>query len=267
MTGRVRDVSNREPHTFEYEVSTGIIANITSIHKFGGISDLPQALTPVTDTGFYRMPTTLTSLEIVSDNTDDSSAGAGAQKVTVTGIGTNWRVTEDIITMNGTTPVALAKQFYRVYRIKASESGTYAGQGNASHLGKITLRETGGGDVWGNILVENSQGTGQSVIGFYTSPKNTIMHIDDQVLYVESLKPASLFLWVREHADNVSPPFGTARILEYKRGLSGTFTRDYKYPNGPYVGPCDIGFMAVSTSAALSTVSVEFTLLVEHVNG
>ena len=55
------------------------------IHKFGHSDNIGTTLVPVSSGEIYRTPKTLTSLEIVSDNTEDNSTGLGARKIEIQG--------------------------------------------------------------------------------------------------------------------------------------------------------------------------------------
>jgi hypothetical protein len=250
---------------YERDISAGIYPNREVIHKFGSTVALPQTpLTPITSAQVYRTPTTLTSLEVVSSSVNDTSAGTGARTVQVEGIGTGWEVVTEDITMNGTTAVALTAQFYRVYRMKVLTSGTYASETAGSHDGTLTLRETGAGQTWATVTIENGLGNGQTSIGVITTPIDTKAYIVQKTLHVESGKPASFYLYIREEANTVAAPYKAMRVLEAERSVGAVHKEEFFYPRGPFIGPCDLGFMGISTSASLSDASVEFTLVIER---
>jgi len=58
--------------------------------------------------GAYDLPTTAQSYEIVSSSADDTAAGSGAQVVLATLIDGDFVESNVLITLNGTTPVAIA---------------------------------------------------------------------------------------------------------------------------------------------------------------
>lgn len=96
-----------------------------------------------TNGGIYPWMTGLTSLEIVSvgaNAANDTAAGTGAQSVTVSGLDLALNEISETKATNGTTPVALTTQFYRINSVSISAAG--AGSRNA---GEIRVRDAGGG--------------------------------------------------------------------------------------------------------------------------
>lgn len=131
---------------FHVEMSLGNVPGFSVIHKFGRNASVGSTFAPITQSGFYRMPTANTALEIVSDSADDSSAGIGARTVFYEGlkeVAGELVVTTNTVTMNGLTPVALPDSLIRLYRWYVATSGTYATQSSASHQGEITIQESG----------------------------------------------------------------------------------------------------------------------------
>ena len=71
----------------------------------------------------------------------------------------------------------------------------------------------------------------------------------------------SVYLFVRDNIDDVTAPYtGVMQVKELERGVEGTVTIEAKGPVGPYVGPCDIGFMA-RTASGTADVEIDFELL------
>lgn len=96
-----------------------------------------------TNGGLYPWMTGLTSLEIVSvgaNAANDTSAGTGARSITVSGLDLALAEISETVSTNGTTPVALAAQFYRINSINISAAGS-----GGRNAGEIRLRDTGGG--------------------------------------------------------------------------------------------------------------------------
>lgn len=247
-----------------HKVKDGDVDGYEIISKFGALTSGTTAITPVCSSGFYRTPTSLTSLEIVStDNTNDKAGGAGALTVTVIGIGTGWADLTETVTLNGTTAVALSNQFLRVHRMFVASSGAYATQTNASHASTITLRESGGGATWATINAEGSFGLGQSLIGAYSVASGYKALIFPTSISIESNKAASVFFFSRENADDVTTPYSPLRVQKLDRGIDQPFNPQRKAGLGYYTGPCDIGFMAANTSGTTSSISINFEILKE----
>jgi hypothetical protein len=242
------------------EVVKGNIAGHSMIHKFGAAL-LTTTLAPITNSGFYRVPTTATALEFVSDSTDDDIVGTGAQKITITGLDSNWEEVSQTIETDGTTPVAIPTSLTRVYRWYVSQSGSYATQTVGSHAGVLTIRESGGGDTWSEIPITPFP-IGQSQIAVYTVPAGKTAYLLSKNIFVDTTKTADIYFYQRPLANDVTTPYtGTMRLIEREVGVQGGYDLRTKAPKGPFVGPCDLGFMG-NVSVGTADASAEFELLV-----
>ncbi len=106
------------------------------LHKFGANFDIDTATVPEdiwsgggVYTGFVAAAAATT---IVSDSAADTSNGTGARTVTVFGLDANYLIISETATMNGATPVALTKQYLRVYRTFVATAGS--GETNAGNI-------------------------------------------------------------------------------------------------------------------------------------
>ena len=121
---------------FHVEMSLGNVPNFSIIHKFGRNANVGSTFAPITQSGFYRMPTSNTALEIVSNSADDNASGIGARTVYYEGlkeVAGELIITSNTVTMNGLTPVALPDSLIRLYRWYVATSGTYATQSPVSY--------------------------------------------------------------------------------------------------------------------------------------
>lgn len=253
-------ITDRE---FYLRVVQGLETGYSVVHKFGE-GNVSTTYVPVTTSLVYQTPTTLTSLEFVSSSVDDDSAGTGAREVTVVGIGTGWtEVTQTVVT-DGTTPVALATQLYRVYRWYVSASGTYATTAAGSHAGTMTLRVAGAGATWDTIGV-TPYAHGQSQIGWYTVPISKKAYLMEKKIYIDTTKSVDVALYKRDNANDVATPYsGAMRIVEDETGVSGAVYIPFAIPAYLGQGPMDVGFMA-KVSASTANIAVEFSLLLVDV--
>lgn len=217
-------------------------------------------LVPVTQSGTYKTPTIVTSLEFVSDDVNDTILGSGARVITLIGLGSDWKeVTQNVVT-NGTTPVILSINLLRLYRWYVAMTGTYATDTVHSHAGNLTIQEAGGGTVWSNINIAPVP-VGQSQIGCYTIPIGKTGYLFNRLVYTESNKTTDVYLFSRDQANvtfgNIT---GTKRIVEKLISVAGGFTIAPTLPDGPFVGPCDLMYMA-KVSSGTGEVSIDFELL------
>lgn len=247
---------------FLTEVAKGNIPGYSLVHKFGRNSAVSTTLVPICDGGFYRTPTGTVTLEAISDDTNDTAAGTGAQEITLQYLDSNFDLQVGTIEMNGTTAstetLAGVKRLVRIY---VSRSGTYASQSAGSQKGTITVRVSGGGDTWATLpeIGTSGMGVGQSLIGSYTVPAGKTAYILSGMITVDSNKSANLYFFKRENADDTSAPYtGTLRLQNVYTGLSGFQEIDHKTYES-YPEKTDIGWMGIASTAA--DVSVEFELL------
>lgn len=255
-------MSNLRNNDYGLEVAMGNKAGVEVVHKFGSNHAVTTSLVPITKGGVMQMVSALTSLEMVSsDNVNDKAGGTGALTVTVEGLGTGWTELSETVTLNGTTAVALSNQYFRVNRISVATSGSYANPTTPSHNSTITLRTASVGATWVIIEPENGFGLGQSQQGIYTVPSGKTAFLMDKDVTVEASKPTTIFFFVRDNADDVSTPYtGVMRVKEVEHGLEAPHGVDFPYPQGPFVGPCDIGFMAVLATGT-GEVGIDFSLV------
>lgn len=87
-------------------------------------------------------------VSIVSTSSSDSSSGAGIQKVRLRYFDTNWILNDEIITMNGTTPVLSVAT--NIFRIEAFEAFRI-GNGFIGAVGTITAKNISGTNLYAQI--------------------------------------------------------------------------------------------------------------------
>jgi len=178
------------------EISKGNIPGHSIIHKFGSNHAVGTSIVPITKGGVMQMPTVLTSLEILSDdNINDKVGGAGAIEVRIEGIGTGWAAQSETITLNGTTVVPLANQYFRINRMYISSSGSYASPTTPSHDSTITLRTASAGATWIVIDSEDSFGLGQTQQAVVSIETGYKVYLLKKKVTIETGKTASVFLF------------------------------------------------------------------------
>ena len=252
---------------FLHKVSAGKVKGASNVYKFGQ-AEVGGTFTTVSQDLTYKTPIAPVSLEIVSDNAGDSALGLGARQMSVSGIASDYTELTEIVELNGTTAVPLLNQFLRVYRVAVCCSGTYATEAASSHLGNITVQETGGGAVWGSCQTFGGMGMGSSLIGAFTIPKDHTAHLIRMVLHSETAKAVDIAYFVREGIDQVVAPFTPMKMSSLDRSPEGGTVSVPKGLSRELTGPCDIGYMAKTASGAgNATVSVAFDLLLLNRHG
>ena len=250
------DTTLVRPTDYTIDVTSSKYQGQESFHKFGRNSSVGTSIVPITSSGAYQTPTSLTNLEIISSSANDTSGGSGGRTVVIIGIGTDWAEISETVTLNGTTAVALANQYYRVYRMYVSESGTYASSSAGSHAGTITLRSSGGGSTWATIDLIDGLGRGQTQISAYTVPAGKTLYITSFDCSIDATKNVNLVLFQRTNADVTSAPYYSMRVVREYTGFQGYGHVELKFPL-VFNEKTDVGFMAETTSST-AAVSVQF---------
>lgn len=245
---------------FWFEVVKGNVAGHSVVHKFGARALVGTTLAVVSSAGVYQMPSTLTSLEVLSDdNTNDVAGGAGIRTVEVIGIsdtGGSWTEETQEIALNGTTVVPVPNQQWRNFRLKAKDVGVYGGDLTPSHNSIVTLRVAAGGNTWSQITSEGTFGQGQSEIAAFTVPKGKTGYLLIKKVGVEGNKNVDVFMNLRDNSDTLTAPFSAIRVVELDKALAGQTTEMFVAPQLIGVGPTDMWFTA-KTAAGTSAVSIE----------
>lgn len=132
------------------------------IRKFGRNDDIDTGSAPedIWDFGgLYPFPVAAAATTILSDNAADTGAGTGLQQARVFGLDTNFLEIQEDITLNGVTPVALANQYLRVYRVFGIAFGS--GETNAGNIDVLHAP---------TVLARIIPGRGQTLMAIYTVP-------------------------------------------------------------------------------------------------
>jgi hypothetical protein len=247
---------------FWLKVQLGQVSGYSIISKFGRNNDVGTSLEPITGSGVYQTPTSATSLEILSSSSSDTdTSGSGAHAVTIEGLDANFALQSETVNMNGTNAVSLSNTYTRVFRMYVAESGTYATASAGSHVGTITLRVASAGATWATIDLVNSFPVGQTQIGAYTIPDGSTGYVLSLDVTVNATQDGDIIFFQRPNADDVSSPYtGAIRVVEEFIGVAGSISRQFTAPVGPFVGPCDIGFMGL-TAAGSGEIEVDFQIL------
>jgi hypothetical protein len=245
-------------------IGRGLVEGARVIHKFGEIADVGTAFVAVTTAGAYPTPKTASPLEVVSSSTDDngttSPLGVGALCVEVTGI-KDWDTGEEVISfdLDGITPVAIGS-WLRVYRMKVCESGAYADDQASSHNSTITVRDLGGAGLnWAIIDSSNGFGFGQSEIAIYSLPAGKVAYVQSAEIFVETSKAADVVFFARQEADVITPPYSSTQAKIVLKNIAGLITTFPSAPIGPFVGPCDMGWIGRAT-AQTANIQIAFEI-------
>ena len=147
------------PDDFGAGVALGHHRGWQGIRRFG-MNAAVSGTMEVWPLGTIRtLPTT-----VVSSSTSDTSAGIGARKVYVNGLGENWEEIGETVTMNGTTPVTLTQQYRRINRMYVVTAGS-----NQTNVGNIS------GIIGANTQEYIAAGEGQSQDTAFAVPEGKVL--------------------------------------------------------------------------------------------
>ena len=154
-------------NNFYHTVASGESSSHTVWTKYGRIPDLDSGIvSDITTFGDMTFPTTASTLSVVSDSVNDTSAGTGAKVIMVHGLDSNWDYIEEHLTMNGTTSVSSTQSFLRINRMHVMACGS-----SESNIGKITL------SLSGNTCAQILPKKGSSEQCIFSVPANTVGYL------------------------------------------------------------------------------------------
>lgn len=84
--------------------------------------------------GLQVLPTVAGTASLVSDDANDTIAGAGAQQITIYGLDSTYTQTIEVVDLDGLTPVVSSLSFLRVSRIEVTQAGS-----TGANLGNILI--------------------------------------------------------------------------------------------------------------------------------
>jgi len=71
----------------------------------------------------YVFPITDSVMSIVSTSSEDSQSGIGLKRIVVRGLDIDYKPINEVILLNGTTPVLTTKKFFRINEVNVEDSG------------------------------------------------------------------------------------------------------------------------------------------------
>lgn len=204
-----------------------------------------------------------TAMEMLSSDANDTIAGTGARTIIVQGIQLDGTVVNQVVDMDGVTPVALITDIARINNMLVTSTGTYASTTAGGNIGTITLRTVAGPVSQAEILVEDTVPDSQAQTSHFSVKAGVTAYILGFRIGVDGNKDATLLLNIRQNYDNVSAPFDAPITVARFDGLTGLNAIKPFAPIGGVVllpEKTDIWFSAL-TSAGTSSVTVQYQLL------
>lgn len=113
--------------------------------------------------------TSAETMEITSNDTDDSSAGTGARTIKIHGLNGSYVEISETVTMDGTNDVTTSNSYLRVHKLEVITAGS-----QGENDGLITATATSAGTLQAEITAEYNH----SMMTQYTVPagKSSVLH-------------------------------------------------------------------------------------------
>lgn len=220
--------------------------------KFGVNLDLDTGANEdvVSFGGLQTFLSTAETLDIVSSDGADTSAGTGARIVNINGIDANGlEITEDVI-MNGTTPVTTVNSYLFVNEVLVIESGS-----SLHNIGNITIDGTTSSTILAYVLTTYSA-THQAS---YRVPSDHKCYVNDLYVTADKLSGSSPRVIFYIKVFNIE--YNTEYIL--RRELLDTATSSHRdflnFKDSPLL-PGEIISIEASSSVNDTQVSAMFDL-------
>lgn len=194
----IKDVFGRlTPNEFLMNVALGLYGDdILPVHKFGFNDNILATEETIWDAGgLYPWLTVAEVASIVSTDANDAFGGTGAQTVKISGLDENYDLVDEIVELDGLTPVLTTTTFLRISRMTVpplldgggepiAGQGNAAGSINASQSATVRAQILNGNNQtlmavltvprgYTGILVHGSAGTGsgkEATVKYYVRP-------------------------------------------------------------------------------------------------
>lgn len=103
--------------------SMGLVEDTQIIHKFGrnpSITSVPESIWDESTLYPWSAFSTPSTLSIVSTSDQDKVGGTGAYTMNVVGLDANFNWLDEVVNLNGLTPVLTTNVFARVFRMNVA---------------------------------------------------------------------------------------------------------------------------------------------------
>ena len=130
-------------------------------YKFGQNETVGTSYEDITPWGNWTTLTSAETMNVVSDNTADSSTGTGVRTLQIRGLDNNYDEISEDVTMNGTNAVTTTKSFLVIHRMEMLTAGSIQ-----TNVGDITVTASSAGTTQAMI-----NGTHSTTQAFYVVPR------------------------------------------------------------------------------------------------
>jgi len=241
-----------------FDIARGKVPGVTSISKFGNNPAADSGEDVWGGGGLYTFfPKTAKVCFLKSTSVDDDSGGSGAISVIVFGLDSNWKETQEMVTLNGVDSVELVNKYIRINTGLVYEVG-----GAYTNLGDIDVWSTGT-DTVGMFI---QAGDGRTQLAIYTIPAGKTGYLLDGFVALtndDKNGQGGTFQWLVRENNGVN----RAWLVQGEMGLinigSSNWQRKHVVPPGPFLEKTDIRVRLSDASATMQAVAGFDLILVE----
>jgi len=190
-------------------------------------------------------------LEVLSSDTDDTSAGTGARTVELQGLDSSWNVLTETVTMNGTSAVTTTGSFLRIFRARVVTAGS-----SGRNEGTITIRDQDTSTTRALITNGATDGNGQTLMAVYTIPAGKTGYIIN--INVSSAKDQEQTYRLMSRDNTVAN--AAWNVKEFLTGRGG-FSDWKKYAINKATEKTDLDFQVISNSTSSAAGGFELILI------
>jgi hypothetical protein len=214
--------------------------------------------------GDLHWPIAAAKVKVASSHAADDATGPGLglQSVELHGLDASGNAIDEVLELNGTTPVESVNSYVRLTLMHNEEVGTYGG----SHRGTITCRVTNATFANGALLatmtgLEGSTGDsvqfgyGEAQLGFTSVPLGKVLYITRLEVVPNSSKAIDVVLYERDGLLTVADPFQPRRIIWSADELINPVEKEFK-SHIKIKGLADLWFRAEAITGGTSGISV-----------
>jgi len=252
----ITQVGTSEP--FELQVARGQITGHKTVFKFGYNNDIKTAKETIWEQGgLYSYPPSATVMTISSSSANDTAAGTGARTVEVFGLDGDFNEINEVVTLNGQTPVNTTKSYFRINRGIVRSAGSGGANAGTIYAGTGTVT-TG---VPANIYLSiNGDGDNQTLMGLWTVPAGYTAFLTKMSLSTGTSTQTPAIL----NASLVARPYGEVFQIKERFTLTdGAHEQFYTFPLR-FTEKTDLEMRAFSSSGSVNfdvSASMEFVYI------
>lgn len=177
----------------------------------------------------YNFPTTGSQMTVSSSSANDTAGGTGQRSVFVTYLDSNFKQYQELITLNGQTPVALnSTDVYRINSCVGYTAGSTKTNAGIIYIGNGTVTAGKPANVYSHMII----GKSFSHNGVYTVPENRAFSDLNLITSVAANKQVTIRVVTFNFFGN-----GSRHIFFTAKDLEKLLVADLSYNSSVLVAP------------------------------